>query len=397
MTPTVSKNTYYRLYVSEIEYGVFIYHRFVIYSYIHSMSHALAFRSRISPVFTSSWKSPISPMIQSWPHTLSRRVDIHSHTTASDGIYTSDQVVRHARDRWIEILATTDHDIVTHETRDLAKACGIESYLGAEVSVDEWGKHLHILAYTDEDFDPDFYALLERTRSGRSEKVDAQCRALGARGYRISIPDDRFDHFGSSVVPLLHRMELFSLEALRRRYSNTNPENLNNVHIAKALYEVSGNRKKLREDTGDHSIDSTHKIISLCLRSQGKYASILGQDREIPRYEPTIAELQWALGGTRSLLSLAHPQCTFDTFSWAQAFLDRTASIWGIEIASTAWEVWTRSLMRYARDTWRIMTFGSDFHGEKNPTHGNLWDMNTHVTSGVIERHVDMFRRRIWA
>ena len=65
MTPTVSKNTYYRLYISEIEYGVFVYHGFVIYSYIHSMSHALAFRSSISPAFTSSWKSPISPMIQS--------------------------------------------------------------------------------------------------------------------------------------------------------------------------------------------------------------------------------------------------------------------------------------------------------------------------------------------
>ncbi|MBI1798675.1 MAG: PHP domain-containing protein, partial [Candidatus Eisenbacteria bacterium] len=64
-----------------------------------------------------------------------RRIDLHAHTTYSDGLLAPDAVVRHAVERQLAALAITDHDSVEGlpEARRAAGAT-IEVVPGIEIS-----------------------------------------------------------------------------------------------------------------------------------------------------------------------------------------------------------------------------------------------------------------------
>ncbi|MFN2266748.1 MAG: PHP domain-containing protein, partial [Desulfonatronovibrio sp.] len=74
------------------------------------------------------------------------QVDLHTHSTASDGTYTPSELVRHARNKGLQAIALTDHDT----TGGLAEAmqAGIDLNMelipGCELSV-EYDGLMHIL------------------------------------------------------------------------------------------------------------------------------------------------------------------------------------------------------------------------------------------------------------
>ena len=77
------------------------------------------------------------------------QVDLHIHTTASDGTWTPAQLVEKAAALKLGAIAVTDHDTVANvaETSRLAKAAGIKLVPGAEVCATKGDLQLHILAY----------------------------------------------------------------------------------------------------------------------------------------------------------------------------------------------------------------------------------------------------------
>ena len=316
------------------------------------------------------------------------RIDMHSHTTHSDWLYDSADVVRLARQRGIQTLVTTDHDIVNPETARLAREEGIESFLATEISVSQWDRHLHILAYTDPVvwFPREFHDLLSRTRDGREGKIERQCAALGARGYLVgaSLRDD--ESWG--------HLDTFSLRALENRFPLFQHKNLSNAHIMKALLEVPQNQNRLMHDTGMKSLDPA-LVLRECLRTRGKYARILGQDIRVPRYEPDVREVTESLSDTSRVLSLAHPHWSFPNMSSVWSFLSSHREIGAVEIGATAPHEWSQAIRKYARETSRILTFWSDFHGQKDREHGDLGDMSPYVPWDLVERHMDLFRQQI--
>ena len=75
--------------------------------------------------------------------------DLHLHTHFSDGTYTPEELVEHAREKGLSAIALTDHDTVEGCTR-AAAACenaGIEFIVGTELTADHQGTELHILGY----------------------------------------------------------------------------------------------------------------------------------------------------------------------------------------------------------------------------------------------------------
>ena len=102
------------------------------------------------------------------------KVDLHTHTTASDGdLYPAD-LVRYAAENHIKILAVTDHDTVDglDEACEAAIHHGIEFVPGMEVSAKSKNE-LHILGYYIEKDLPEFQsglALLREYRESR-EKI----------------------------------------------------------------------------------------------------------------------------------------------------------------------------------------------------------------------------------
>ena len=81
---------------------------------------------------------------------MSSRIDLHLHSTASDGTLTPTELVHLALDKGIQVIALTDHDTTQgiQEALDAARGTGLTVIPGVEVSTDVPGPHeLHILGY----------------------------------------------------------------------------------------------------------------------------------------------------------------------------------------------------------------------------------------------------------
>ncbi len=120
-----------------------------------------------------------------------RRIDLHIHTTASDGTDAPARVVERARELGLAAIAVTDHDSASG-VAEAAKAgaeLGVEVVPGVELSTDWKGHRAHLLGYY---IDPDSPALAPALnwavteRIERNEKIVALLRR---DGFDISIPD----------------------------------------------------------------------------------------------------------------------------------------------------------------------------------------------------------------
>ena len=79
---------------------------------------------------------------------MERMADLHTHSSASDGQYTPDELVQRAKDKEIEILSITDHDTVDglNAAEKAATKAGILLLRGVELGAMEH-KNLHLLGY----------------------------------------------------------------------------------------------------------------------------------------------------------------------------------------------------------------------------------------------------------
>jgi len=119
------------------------------------------------------------------------QVDLHTHTTASDGRHRPADVVRMAKDSGLAGVAVTDHDTVAGLAEAIAAGAeyGIRVIAGLEISTSAEGKEIHMLGYG---FDPDDPVLLERLvslRQVRARRNDAIVARLNGLGLAIT-PDD---------------------------------------------------------------------------------------------------------------------------------------------------------------------------------------------------------------
>lgn len=111
-------------------------------------------------------------------------IDLHVHTTASDGTETPAGAVSHARALGLAAVAITDHDTPFGIPEALAagRALGVEVIPGIEVSVDWRGRGVHILGYFIDPAAPGLRHLLSwvtEERRRRNERIAAAMRADG--------------------------------------------------------------------------------------------------------------------------------------------------------------------------------------------------------------------------
>ncbi|MCS7013318.1 MAG: PHP domain-containing protein [Chloroherpetonaceae bacterium] len=110
-------------------------------------------------------------------------VDLHMHTTCSDGKYSPQELVRKAFAAGLKVISITDHDNLAayHEAKPVADELGIELIPGVEVSTSHQGRDVHILGYfVQEDSELNEYlkACRER-RILRTEKIVENLRKMG--------------------------------------------------------------------------------------------------------------------------------------------------------------------------------------------------------------------------
>ncbi|MCS7050565.1 MAG: PHP domain-containing protein, partial [Thermomicrobium sp.] len=111
-------------------------------------------------------------------------VDLHTHTNASDGLLTPEELVQLAAARGIRVLGITDHDTVAGiEPAQLAAApLGVTIVPGIELSTAVETGEVHILGYFLDPRSPTLSAHLTRlitARRERAARIAAQLRQLG--------------------------------------------------------------------------------------------------------------------------------------------------------------------------------------------------------------------------
>ena len=124
------------------------------------------------------------------------KIDLHSHSTVSDGLDTPAALVRKMHRAGISVLALTDHDALggLPEARAAAEETGIRLVPGAEISADAPdGDDIHILAlFVDEENAP-FRLRLETRQENRRRRGEKMAENLVAAGYALDLDAIRAD------------------------------------------------------------------------------------------------------------------------------------------------------------------------------------------------------------
>ena len=111
-------------------------------------------------------------------------VDLHLHTTASDGVMSPSEIVRYAKTKGLRAIAITDHDTIEGLEEGLSegKRIGFEVIPGIEISAEHSPGSMHLLGYL---FDIDHpllkerLAYLQRARAERNPKIEEKLNRLG--------------------------------------------------------------------------------------------------------------------------------------------------------------------------------------------------------------------------
>ena len=117
-------------------------------------------------------------------------VDLHAHTTASDGTDTPARLVMKAASLGLSAVAITDHDTTggLPEAEEAAHRAGIELVRGAELSLDWRGGAMHMLVLLAQDIDL-LHSRLGEVRQGRVRRNQLMVKRLRDQGVRITMDE----------------------------------------------------------------------------------------------------------------------------------------------------------------------------------------------------------------
>ena len=251
-------------------------------------------------------------------------IDLHLHTTASDGRCTPAELVDRAVSAGVTVMAVTDHDTTAAyaESRVLARARGVEAVAGIEITAVEEGRDVHVLGYF---VDPDNAALARFLTRQRAQRV-ARIEAMGERLASLGVP--------VGLAPALARARS------EPGWSIGRPE------VARAL--VAAGHASDVQDAFDRFIAT-------------------GRPAFVPRVGAPPETIFAAIHDAGGLASLAHPGLTgLDERieGWTRAGLDAIEVYHSEHDAAT-----TERYLHMARRLDLLVTGGSDFHGD--PKHGH--------------------------
>ena len=118
-------------------------------------------------------------------------IDLHVHSTASDGEIAPADVVRHAADSGLETIALTDHDTIdgVEEATSAGAKLGIRVVPGCEFSVGvSWGE-MHLLGYFLPADNADLAEFLEDQRDMRLRRARRMVDRLRRLGQKVTLDD----------------------------------------------------------------------------------------------------------------------------------------------------------------------------------------------------------------
>ncbi|MBD5640894.1 MAG: PHP domain-containing protein [Desulfovibrio sp.] len=252
-----------------------------------------------------------------------REIDLHTHSTASDGSDAPALLVEKAHALGLKAIALTDHDTITGltEAQEASADLGIELIRGCEISVATDLGNMHMLGLflpQDSSRLHDFLENLRKNRELRNERIIEKLRACG-------------------VAVTLEEVAAIAGETIGR------------PHFAQILIQ------KGYASTRDEAFEKW-------LGPGGKAFS--------PKSAPTPEEALRILRELGATACLAHPFHKPRPDGWLEAFIERLAPL-GLECLeawhSTHDENQTEEVIRLARKYGLGLSGGSDYHGKNKP------------------------------
>lgn len=268
-------------------------------------------------------------------------VDLHVHSTASDGLLNPAEIISRAAEIGLAVIALTDHDTVdgVAAAREAARAFpGLTVIPGVEISTDTSGGETHVLGYYIDIDNLDLLSSLERFRDSRRNRAVRMVEKLNNMGIAI---------------------------AWERVREIAGDSSIGRPHIARAMLE-KGYIEKF-EDAFDGYLE----------HGGPAYA-----EREKMTPEDAVALILRAGG----IPVLAHPFTTGDPDGMAASL--KKAGLVGLEAyyhENTPEN--TENMLALAEKHGLIVTGGSDFHGD-DLSGGSLG--GTEVPREAAQRLIDL-------
>ena len=252
-------------------------------------------------------------------------VDLHLHSTFSDGTCTPEEIVALAAEAGLAAAVLTDHDTMEGTPRFLAaaRAAGIRSLAGMEISADVPHRTVHLLAYGCDTAEPRLAAAMERVRGGRAERNARILAKLAELGCPITMDEVRAEAGNDKVV--------------------------GRPHVAAAL---------VRRGFAQDRTDAFRRFLG---RGAPAYAE---------RYRLPPEEALELVAGAGGIVSLAHPASTGYNPAELRRFVGRLAErgLAGIECLYTGYlPNQVEEYVGLAREFGLVVTGGTDFHGDNKP------------------------------
>lgn len=137
---------------------------------------------------------------------MKKRIDLHIHTTMSDGAYTPKEVIDEAYKNGVQIISITDHDTVEAYNQDLidyAKSKNITLINGVEISTKSKKVGIHILGYNFNIKNEEFQNALRKIRNIRHDYLHEVADKLSELGYVLNVDElDKIDAVTKAHIAL---------------------------------------------------------------------------------------------------------------------------------------------------------------------------------------------------
>ncbi len=271
-------------------------------------------------------------------------IDLHSHTTASDGEHAPDVLVQLAVAAGVTHLAVTDHDTVAGlaAARAAALGRGLEIVHGIELSAFVFRREVHILGHFVDPAYQELQSFAARLRVEREARMRQMVEKVKGLGYPVSM-DDVLAVAGDA--------------------------HLARPHLARVLV-----------------------MKGFCLDTKEAFDRFLGDGKPgwAPRFKLSFEEAIRLIRAARGTATLAHPFVSKVDRHEVQQLKD--AGLAGLEVHHSDHPAPVREkLLGWARELDLVPTAGSDFHGERvNP--------GRHLgTASMAPADFDALRRRAGA
>ena len=145
-------------------------------------------------------------------------IDLHVHTTASDGQYTPSQIIEFAHNKNIGVIAITDHDTVAgiEEGKKTAKKLGVTFVPGTELNISFPTGEFHLLGLGFKQISPSLTTLLETLVKNRELRNVQIIEKMREGGVDITLEEMQTD-FPNTVLGRPH----FAAELVKKKVVKT--------------------------------------------------------------------------------------------------------------------------------------------------------------------------------